>query len=102
MPGRIGRDEVQRLLREGAQLVEVLPAVTYRKEHLPGAVNIPLKEMDRASTAGLDRDRPVVVYCFDLQCDLSARASWLLEALGFEQAFDYVAGKEDWFAHDLP
>ena len=67
MPGRIGRDEVQRLLKEGAQLVDVLPAVTYGKEHLPGAINIPLKEMDRASPAGLDRDRPIVVYCFDTQ-----------------------------------
>ena len=67
MPETIGRDEVQRLVREGAQLLDVLPAVTYRKEHLPGAINIPLKELDRAAAAGLDRDRPIVVYCFDTQ-----------------------------------
>lgn len=67
MPGEIGRDEVQRLLQEGAQLVEVLPAGAYRKEHLPGAINIPLTKLNRESTAILDRDRPIVVYCFDTQ-----------------------------------
>ena len=33
--------------------------------HLPGAVNIPLKTLDAATTAGLDRGRPIVVYCWD-------------------------------------
>jgi rhodanese-related sulfurtransferase/CBS domain-containing protein len=102
MPAQIGRDEVQRLLREGAQLVEVLPADMYRKERLPGAISIPLTTMNRASTARLDRDRPVIVYCFDLQCDLSARAAWVLKTFGFEQVYDYVAGKQDWFAFGLP
>jgi rhodanese-related sulfurtransferase/CBS domain-containing protein len=102
MPAQIGRDQVQRLVAEGAQLVEVLPALAFRNEHLPGAINIPLKEMTRASTAQLDRGHPIVVYCFDLQCDLSARAAWVLAAFGFTQVYDYAAGKQDWFAHDLP
>jgi rhodanese-related sulfurtransferase len=67
MPAQIGRDQVQRLVEEGAQLVEVLPAGAYRKEHLPGAITIPLTTMDRESTARLSRDRPVVVYCYDTQ-----------------------------------
>jgi rhodanese-related sulfurtransferase len=42
----IGRDEVQRLIeREAAQLVEVLPAAEFTREHLPGAISIPLKEL---------------------------------------------------------
>jgi rhodanese-related sulfurtransferase len=43
MPTAIFRDEVGRLLEEGAQLVEVLPSKEYEEEHLPGAINIPLK-----------------------------------------------------------
>lgn len=39
----VGHEEVQRLLRTGAQLVEVLPAEEYEQLHLPDAVNIPLK-----------------------------------------------------------
>ena len=68
MPTSIDRDELQRLLREQqAQLVEVLPRDEYEDEHLPGAINIPLKALDRETTARLDRDRPVIVYCHDYQ-----------------------------------
>jgi rhodanese-related sulfurtransferase len=56
---------LRRLLEEGAQLVEVLPRQEYDEQHLPGAVNIPLKELTADSAAGLDRSRPVVVYCWD-------------------------------------
>jgi rhodanese-related sulfurtransferase len=57
----------QRLLDEGAQLVEVLPAAGYAEAHLPGALNIPLKELDRSAVALLDAGRPLIVYCFDYQ-----------------------------------
>ena len=67
MPTQIGRDQVRRLLEAGAQLVDVMPAREYSKAHLPGAISIPLTRLDRATTAALDRDRPVVVYCFDSQ-----------------------------------
>ena len=68
MPIRIDRDELQRLLAdEQAQLVEALPAGEYEDEHLPGAINIPLKELDRETTTQLDRNRPVVAYCYDYQ-----------------------------------
>ena len=67
MPKPIDRQEVQRLLGEGAQLVEVLPADDYAKQHLPGAINLPLKELDRESAKQLDRGRPVIVYCYDYQ-----------------------------------
>jgi rhodanese-related sulfurtransferase len=63
---RIERDEVQRLVAEGAQLVEVLPREEYEDEHLPNAISIPLKDLD-ASTAQVDRRRPVIVYCYDYQ-----------------------------------
>ena len=68
MPTPIDRDELQRLRRdEHAQLVEVLPPDEYDDEHLPGAINIPLKMLD-ANTAGqLDPARPVIVYCYDYQ-----------------------------------
>ena len=68
MPTPIDRDEVQRLRRaERAQLVEVLGADDYADEHLPGAINIPLKTLARRSAASLDRQRPVIVYCYDYQ-----------------------------------
>jgi rhodanese-related sulfurtransferase len=65
MAKRIELGEVQRLIRAGAQLVEVLPAREYAEEHLPGAINIPLKQLDAEATARLDSRRPVIVYCWD-------------------------------------
>jgi rhodanese-related sulfurtransferase len=68
MPTPIDRDELQRLRREeNAHLVEVLPAEDFEDEHLPGAVNIPLKTLDGRSTASLEVSRPVIVYCYHYQ-----------------------------------
>jgi rhodanese-related sulfurtransferase len=66
MPTPVTRDEVQRLVQAGAQLVEVLPGDEYDEEHLPGAVHLPLKSLTpEAAAAALERGRPVVVYCWD-------------------------------------
>ncbi|MEA2199977.1 MAG: phage shock protein [Solirubrobacteraceae bacterium] len=65
MPQTIDLAGVRRWLDRGAQLVEVLPQEEYAEEHLPGAVNIPLKSMDAASVEPLDRGAPVIVYCHD-------------------------------------
>ena len=64
MPVVIGYEELRTLTGQGAQLAEVLPADEYAWAHLPGAVNIPLKELD-ARAGQLDRSRPVIVYCHD-------------------------------------
>jgi len=46
-------------------LVEVLPREDFDWAHLPGARNLPLKELDADAAAGLDRSLPVIVYCND-------------------------------------
>ncbi len=61
----IGADRVQELLSNGAYLLEVLPEDEYREQHLRGAVNVPLKELDAGAVSALSRDRPVIVYCWD-------------------------------------
>ena len=65
MSERIEIEQLRRLIDDGAQLVEVLPEREYEELHLPGAVNIPLKQLDADSTAVLDKANPVVVYCWD-------------------------------------
>lgn len=65
MPGEIDRSQVQRLVERGAQLVEVLPAEEYKEDHLPGAMSLPLSHVDKEAGRLLDRNRPVIVYCWD-------------------------------------
>jgi rhodanese-related sulfurtransferase len=67
VPTAIDRDQVRQLLADGAQLVEVLPQEDYEDEHLPGAINIPLKTLDAETANALQPDRPVIVYCYDYQ-----------------------------------
>ena len=67
MPIEINREEVVTMAAVGAQLVEALPARQYEEERLPGAINIPLKKLDSRTAATLDRNRPVIVYCYDYQ-----------------------------------
>ena len=68
MPQIIDRKQVQKLPKEQhAQLVEVLPAKQYHDVHLAGALNLPLQELDAESAEILQKDRPVIVYCYDYQ-----------------------------------
>ncbi len=67
MPTSIFRDDVRRLLAERAQLIDVMPAGEYADQHLPGAVNIPLKTLNAETADRLRKDLPVIVYCYDYQ-----------------------------------
>jgi rhodanese-related sulfurtransferase len=66
MPTGIEREQMQRVVAEGAQLVEVLPKEEFDEQHLPGAIHIPLRSIDTdVVRARLTLERPVVVYCWD-------------------------------------
>lgn len=62
----IDRDQLQELVARGAQLVEVLPADEYKEDHLPGAISIPLRQVNRESAKQLDPSRDLIVYCWDM------------------------------------
>jgi rhodanese-related sulfurtransferase len=65
MVSSIDRAEVRRLVAAGAQLVEVLPEAEFDDEHLPGALNLPLKSLTAERASLLDATRAVIVYCWD-------------------------------------
>jgi rhodanese-related sulfurtransferase len=62
----VTRDELLRLVdQQLAQVVEVLPRREYDEEHLPGAISLPLKELNATTASRLDPSRPVITYCHD-------------------------------------
>jgi rhodanese-related sulfurtransferase len=67
VPKEVGIGEVRDLVERGAQLVDVLPEQEYQTDHLPNAVNMPLKKLNQEAVEVLDRERPVIVYCWDYQ-----------------------------------
>lgn len=48
-------------------LIDVLPEGEFEEEHIAGAVNIPLKKMDRQATAQFAKDDALIVYCYDTE-----------------------------------
>jgi rhodanese-related sulfurtransferase len=61
----VDREQVRRLMAQGAQVVDVLPAREYGEDHLPGAINLPLRRIETEASRVLDPSRPVIVYCWD-------------------------------------
>ena len=86
-------------LRESALVVDVRSRDQYEKEHIPGAVNIPLSELE-SRLDELPRDRPLIVYCGSSRCTASLKAARLLAEKGFSNVLRYVGGLADWKAHN--
>jgi rhodanese-related sulfurtransferase len=62
MASEVSREQAQKLVEGGAQLIDVRADHEWEAGHVAGARHVPLAELDQR-TAELDKDRPVVVYC---------------------------------------
>jgi rhodanese-related sulfurtransferase len=101
----ITREELLSKLQAGDTLtiVEALPPQYYNKEHLPGALNLPLDQVDELAPSLLpDKTAEIVVYCADSPCPNSGIAANRLVELGYTRVWDYDAGKADWIEAGLP
>ncbi|MGH3145454.1 MAG: rhodanese-like domain-containing protein [Rubrobacter sp.] len=105
MVSGISREELRAKLggEELVILVETLGPGYYEDAHLPGAINIPHTEVDELAPKLLpDRSAQIVVYCSNLACQNSPQAARRLDALGYENVYDYEEGKQGWIGAGLP
>ena len=58
----VSRDEAQKLIDDGAQLVDVRADHEWEAGHIEGATHLPLAELAER-TGEIDKERPVVLYC---------------------------------------
>jgi rhodanese-related sulfurtransferase len=79
----VSRDEAQKLIDEGAQLVDVRAGHEWDAGHLPGASHLPLDELNERA-GEIDRDRPVLLYCRG--GNRSTMATAALAAAGYDAA----------------
>ena len=77
---RVSPTVVLEKIKAGAKIVDVRSPAEFQGGAYPGAVNIPVQELDRRLDE-LRRDQPVVVYCASGM--RSASAERLLRAKGF-------------------
>ena len=67
MVRNISREELKEKMDRGEEffLLDVLEEPYYRHSHLPGAINLPVDEIERAPEMLTDKDAEIVVYCMD-------------------------------------
>jgi len=106
LEGREGMEPVDRKallerVRKGAVTVlDVRPVEEYNAAHIPGAISIPLKEL-QLRLLDLPRDQEIVAYCRGPYCVLSIQAVEMLRSRGF-QAVRLEEGIQDLRAMGFP
>lgn len=90
----VSREETQRLVEEGAQLVDVRADHEWEAGRIPGAKHVPLAELNER-TGEIDQGRPVVLYCRG--GTRSTMATEALAAAGYDAAklTDGIVGWEE-------
>jgi rhodanese-related sulfurtransferase len=94
----VSREEAQRLVEAGAQLVDVRADHEWEKGRIPGAVHVPLAELAER-TGEIDKERPVVLYCRG--GNRSTMAAEALAADGYDAA-KLTGGIVGWEEAGLP
>jgi ArsR family transcriptional regulator len=97
----VSRDELLERTRQGlVTVLDVRPADEFAASHLPGAVNIPMSELEER-LAELDPEHEIVAYCRGPYCILSFEAVTALRAKGFKVR-RLRDGLPEWKAAGLP
>ena len=99
----IPRDELLARARDGhVTVIDVRPPEEYAAGHLPGAVNIPLAELEqRLAELGQDKDQEIVAYCRGPHCVLAFDAVARLREKGLK-ARRLQDGYPEWKTAGLP
>jgi len=85
---------VTRMEKGEVLLIDVRPKEEFEKAHIPGAVSIPIEELEE-QLSSLPTDFDIVAYCRGPYCLLSAQAVKMLKAKGIN-AFRLKEGVLEW------
>jgi len=97
----LARKELLRRIRQGlVTVIDTRPVEEFEAGHLPGALNIPLRDLKRRLRE-LPRDREIVAYCRGPYCVLSYEAVAEVRRRGFK-ASRLEDGYPEWRAAGLP
>ena len=76
-------------------VIDARQAAHYEREHIPGAINLPHREMNEESTAHLDKSKMYVCYCDGIGCNASTKGALNMAKLGF-RVKELIGGIEWW------
>jgi rhodanese-related sulfurtransferase len=78
--------EARQLVQAGARLVDVRSPSEFAAGHIPGAINIPVQQLDTRMNELQPKDAAVVVYC--RSGHRSGNAARMLKSAGFAAVHD--------------
>jgi rhodanese-related sulfurtransferase len=81
--------------KENVIVIDTRKEFGFEREHIPGAINLPHREMNEKSTAGFDRSAIYVTYCDGIGCNASTKGALNLAKLGFNVR-ELMGGIEWW------
>jgi len=76
-------------------IIDARKPFAYNRERIPGAINLPHRQMNAETTSLLKRDRLYVVYCDGIGCNASTRGALNMAKLGFNVR-ELIGGIEWW------
>ena len=82
--------------KKNFKLVEVLAKEEYEQGHIPGALSLPLDELEYLAKKKLKKTDTIVVYCASYSCQASTKAARKLFDLGYSRTSDFKGGKRWW------
>lgn len=83
---------------ENIVVVDTRSPEAYEGEHIPGAVNIPHREMNPETTGHLGGEALIVTYCDGIGCNASTKGALNMTRLGFR--VKELMGGLDWWKRD--
>jgi rhodanese-related sulfurtransferase len=84
---------------EDIAIVDVRLPSDFAKGHIPGAINLPNGKWH--TLAGIPRDKPLYIYCYNQQCKLAAAAAVVFASHGIVSA-EMEGGFDTWEKFGLP
>ena len=80
---------------EPVVVVDTRQTFGFEKEHIPGAINLPHRNMNEETTRHLDRSMTYICYCDGIGCNASTRGALKMAQMGFKVK-ELIGGIEWW------
>ncbi|HHO56215.1 MAG TPA: rhodanese-like domain-containing protein [Trueperaceae bacterium] len=83
---------------ENIVVIDARAQAAYKKEHIPQAISLPHREMNKETTKDFDKTALYVTYCDGIGCNASTKGALNMAKLGFR--VKELMGGLDWWKRD--
>jgi len=97
----LAKEKLKQMIEDNEDfvLINVLAEEYFDQEHIPGSINIPIKDedfVDKVKARFPDKSKKIVVHCSSFECQASPAAAKKLADEGYKDVYDYEGGIKEW------